>query len=200
MLSALFTGMHRCTRSSGYVDRKKMRQQVKANRPGHQGFSFTGDYPEAADWQPVEATRKPRCYTQVSQDSGIYAAVDGQINERVPLVGRDGLSLGLGITVLVFFVALLAAVWIAAYSVNAGLAKRLNQQSVRMETLVNDAASLESEIALRCSSVNVRQEAARIGLKSSRGINPEYVSVPAGAVIDPASYGLRLDTASIFGQ
>ena len=59
---------------------------------------------------------------------------------------------------------------------------------------------IRSEIASRSSGVNVRQEALRIGLKRSTGAANAYVDVPSDAVIDPATYGLMRDTASVFGQ
>lgn len=201
MLSTLFTGMHRYTRSSGYVNRKKMKQTIKAKRPGNQGFSFTGDdYPEAQDWLPVEAVRAPRCYTRPCAGGGVNDAVNEQVNERLPVISRYGVRMGVAIPMLALFALLLCGIWMGMYSVNAGVASRLTQQSVRMETLEQTAVTLQSEIAMRCSGINVRQEATRIGLKSSRGMALEYINVPAGVVIDPAAYGLRQNTASVFGQ
>lgn len=200
MLSAYFTGMHRYTRSSRYVNRKKMKQTIRASRPGNQGFHFTGDFPEAEDWTPVEATRRPRSYTSPAYEGGVSDAVSGRVSERLPTFSRYGVRMGMGVALLTLWVALLCGVLISAYSTNAGLSKRLAQQAVRMETLSEDSITLQSEIAKRCSGVNIRQEAVRIGLTSSRGMAAEYVSVPASAVIDPASYGLRTDVGSVFGQ
>ncbi|MBR3763848.1 MAG: hypothetical protein IKK57_04755 [Clostridia bacterium] len=200
MLGARFSGMHRYTRSSRYVSRKKMKQQVRANRPGNQGFTFTGEYPEAESWQPVEIGRRSRSYMTPGDEIHMSAVVDGTLTERLPVVSSRGVRLGPAIAALLVLVALLAWIWMGAYTVNAGISARLSQQTVRMASLDNTAASLESEIALRCSGVNVRQEAARIGLKSSRGMTSQYVSVPEGAVINPANYGVRQDTASILGQ
>lgn len=201
MLSALFSGMHRYTRSSRYVNRKKMKQTIRASRPGNQGFSFTGEFPEAEDWMPVEAMRRPRSYTSPAQDGGVNDAVNSSVSERLPIVSRYGVRLGAGVALLTLWVALLSAVLIGAYSVNAGLSKGLAQQAVRMETLSEDSITLQSEIASRSSGVNVRQEAVRIGLTSSRGMDTEYITVPENAVIDPASYGLlRQDVASVYGQ
>lgn len=200
MLGARFSGMHRYTRSSRYVSRKKMKQQVRANRPGNQGFTFTGEYPETDSWQPVEIGRQSRSYMTPGDEIHMSGIVDGSLTERLPVVSGHGVRLGPAIVMLTVFVALLAWIWMGAYSVNAGLSARMSQQTGRMVTLQNTAASLESEIALRCSTVNVRQEAARIGLKSSRGMVSQYVSVPDAAVINPANYGVRQDTASIFGQ
>lgn len=200
MLGARFSGMHRYTRSSRYVSRKKMKQQVRANRPGNQGFTFTGEYPEAESWQPVEIGRRSRSYMTPGDEIHMDAVVDGTLSERLPLVSDRGVRLGPAIVILVALAVLLAWIWMGVYTVNAGLSNRLSQQTLRMVTLENTAATLESEIAMRCSGVNVRQEAARIGLKSSHGMAAQYISVPEGAVIDPANYGVRQDAASIFGQ
>ncbi len=193
-------GMQRYTRLSDYIDRKKMNRTKRANRPGNQGFTFTGDFPEAHDWQPVEAQRFRRSYTDPSGDGGVSDVVAAQVEERLPLVSRYGVRTGLAVTVLAVFAALLCALWVGAYSVNAGLSRQLAQQEVRVETLTQSGVQLRSEIAVASSEVNVRQEAVRIGLRSSHGMAWEYVSVPTNAVIDPASYGLRQNTASIFGQ
>lgn len=199
MLSALWTGMRRYTRSSRYVDRKKMRQTIRANRPGNQGFSFTGDFPEATDWLPVEATRRPRCYTRQA-DNGVSDVVTARVDERLPVFSRYGVRMGVAIPMLILFALLLGAIWMGAYAANAGVSQRLAQQEARAENLQQTAITLEGEIARRSSGINVRQEALRIGLKSSRGMSLTYVDVPDAAVVDPATYGLRQDVASVFGQ
>lgn len=200
MLSAWFSGMHCYTRSSKFVNRKKMKQTVKANRPGNQGFSFTGEFPEAEDWTPVEAMGRRRSYMSPSDVQNARGAVSAQDVGREGICSEHGMRLSVALALLFVFGALLCSVWLSAYSVNAGVSKRLAQQDVRMETLNVEATTIRSEIASRSSGVNVRQEALRIGLKNSRGMDLEYVDVPADAVIDPTSYGLQRDMASVFGR
>lgn len=201
MLRTVFSGMRRYTRSSGYVNRKKMKQTIRANRPGNQGFRFKGDnFPETYDWQPVEAMRGPRSYMNPSSEGGMSSVVTSDVKERMPVFSRYGVRLSVAIPMLALFALLLCAIWMGLYSVNAELASRVAQQSARIENLQETAVTLESEIAMRTSGINVRQEAARIGLKSSRGMSSKYVSVPAGMAVNPASYGLRQDVASLLGQ
>lgn len=200
MLSALFSGMHRYTRVAEYANRKKMKQTVRANRPGSVDFSFTGEFPEAEDWTPVEAIGRRRSYTQPAYATGIDDAVGTEDVGRQSIFSEHGVRLGAAVAMLMVLAVSLCLIWVSAYAQNAAVAKRLSQQEVRMETLTEEAAILRGEIATRSSGVNVRQEAIRIGLKSANGISAEYVQVPSDAVIDPSSYGLRRDMASVFGQ
>ena len=200
MLSAWFSGMRRYTRSSKYVDRKKMKQTVKANRPGNMGFHFTGEFPEAEDWTPVEALGRSRSYMCPSDERGARRAVGSEDVGRPGLFSEHGMRLSAAIVMLMVLGLFLCGVWVDAFATNAGVSKRLAEQSARMESLRNEAVTLQSEIASRSSGVNVRQEATRIGLKSPRDMDMEYVDVPVDAVIDPASYGLQRDMASVFGQ
>ena len=200
MLSAMFTGMHRHTRSSKYMDRKAMKRTVKANRPGSHGFSFTGEFTDAAEWAPVEAIGRRRCYMKATGENSAVDAVMNDSVERLPIVNRYGVRLGAALVFFVVFGVLLAGTAVMAYAQNTGVAKRLAQQAARMETLNENAATLQSEIAFRSNGVNIRQEAVRIGLKSSRGTDVVYVDVPADAVLSLGAYGTAQDMASVFGQ
>ncbi|MBQ2952689.1 MAG: hypothetical protein IJE07_03960 [Clostridia bacterium] len=201
MLSAMFSGMHRYTRSSSYVNRKKMKQTIRASRPGNQGFVFTGDdFPGERDWLPVEAVRQPRSYMQPVGPGSVNDSVRSQVNERVPVISRYGVRMNVAIVMLALFALLLCGVWMCFYAGNAGASSRLAEQAVRMESLQQTSVTLESEIAMRSSGINVRQEATRIGLKSSRGMSMNYISVPSAAEVNPATYGLRQDVASLLGQ
>lgn len=200
MLSEKFSGMHRHTRSSKYVDRKKMKRTVKASRPGTHGFSFTGEFPETEDWTPVEAKSRRRNYTQSNGDTGVYRAVSSEDTMRLPVVNRYGVRLGAALVFFVVFGVLLAGTAVLAYAENAAVSKRLAQQAARMETLSEEANATLSEIAYRSNGVNIRQEASRIGLKSSRGMSVEYLEVPVDAVIGPGAVGTVQDMANVWGN
>lgn len=168
MLSAIFTGMHRHTRSSKFVDRKAMKRTVKANRPGSHGFSFTGEFPEAADWTPVEAIGRRRCYMKATGENNAVDAVAGDRTERLPVVNRYGVRLGAALVFFVVFGALLAGTAIMAHAQNASVSKRLAQQTARMETLGETSATLQSEIAFRSNGVNIRHAQAYPGKPPSK--------------------------------
>ena len=200
MLSEKVYGMHRHTRSSKYVDRKKMKRTVKASRPGTHGFSFTGEFPETHDWMPVEATSRRRNYTRNNGDTNGYRAVSSEDTTRLPVVNRYGVRVGAALVFFVVLGVLLAGTLVMAYAENAAVSKRLAQQTARIETLSEEANTTLSEIANRSNGVNIRQEASRIGLRSSRGMSVEYLDVPVNAVIGPGAVGTVQDLASVWGN
>ena len=200
MLGNVFTGMRRYKRVARFVDRKKMKQTVRTNRSNGQSISFSGDFPEAGNWTPVEAFGCRRSYMQPAAEKGIERVVGSEDVGRLSLFSEHGVRLGAGVTMLVVLAAVLCGIWVWTYSQNSGVSKRLAMQETRMVSLAEESTTLRSEIASRSSGVNVRQEALRIGLKRSTGAANAYVDVPSDAVIDPATYGLMRDTASVFGQ
>ncbi len=199
MLSALFSGMHCHTRSSKYVDRKKMKRTVKANRPGSNGFSFTGEFPEVQDWTPVEALGRRRSYTS-RMDDGIAEVVKTESVERLPVVNRYGVRRGTALVALVVFAVMLASMGLMAYADNISVSKRLDQQTKHMGDLTETTKNLQGDIASRSNGVNIRQEAMRIGMKKSQGMDVVYLYVPSDAVLDPGVFGMTQDMASILGQ
>lgn len=200
MLSEMFSGMRRYKRVARFVDRKKMKQTVKATRIGRQSISFTGDFPEAGDWTPVETFGCRRSYMQPAREQGLERVIGTEDVGRLSIFSEHGVRLGAAVAMLVVMAAVLGGAWVMAHADNAGVAKRLAQQETRMQTLETQTTTLRSEIASRSSGVNVRQEAVRIGLRNSRGTQSAYVDVPDAATIDPANFGLQRDTASVFGQ
>lgn len=200
MLSAFFSGMHRHTRLSRYVDKRKMKRTVRATRPGAQGFSFTGEFPEMENWRPVEATGRRRDYTRPSVEKSTYRAVGNEDTTRLPIVNRYGVRFGAAMVYFVVLGVLLAGTAIWASAGNAGVSMRLAAQERRMEELNETSSSTLSEIARRSSGVNIRQEAGRIGLMSSHGMDVKYLEVPEDATIGPGTLSTTQDMASIWGQ
>ena len=200
MLSRGFNRMHRHTRSAQYADRKGMQRDVRANRPGAHGFSFTGDFPEAEDWQPVEAATHRRRYSEPSGNTGAYRVVDDAVTDRLPVVNRYGIRLGPALVLLVVLASLLGSITVMAYSGNSSVTKRLAEQEERMIVLNNEVGLIQGEISYRSNGVNVRQEASRIGLVSSKDVAVEYISVPANAVYGLGTAVGAQDMASIWGQ
>ncbi len=199
MMTARSTGMHRHTRPAAYADKKMKRRAVKSSRPGSYGFSFTGEFPEMSDWQPVEATERRRRYAAPSGQTGSYQAVGSEDAMRIPAVNRYGVRLGPAVILLVVIAALLAGFIVMQIAENTRMSKLLNEQVARMDTLAIEANTTLNEITLQSSGVNIRQEATRIGLHSSRGVVVEYLHVPENAVFAPGAGGTQ-DLASVWGQ
>lgn len=198
MLSAFLSGMHRHTRLSRYVDKKKMKRTIQATRPGSQGFSFTGEFPEMEGWKPVEATSHRRDYTRPDVEKSTYRAVGNEDAGRLPVVNRYGVRFGAAMVYFAVLAVLLAGVSLWAYAGNAGVSKRLAMQESRIVELENTASSTWSEITRRSSGVNIRQEASRIGLKSSRGMDVTYLEVPEDATIGPGTVSTTQDMAYVW--
>lgn len=200
MLSARFNGMHRHTRPAAYADKKMKRQAVKASRPGSYGFSFTGEFPETSGWQPVEATERRRRYAVASGQTGSYQAVGRDGTVRIPVINRYGVRLGPAVIALVVLAALLAGCVVWQFSENTRMGKLLSEQAARMDSLAIEANTTLNEITLQSNGVNIRQEATRIGLMSSRGVVVEYLNVPEDAVFSPGTAGGTQDLAAVWGQ
>jgi len=199
MMTARSTGMHRHTRPAAYADKKAKRRAVKSSRPGSYGFSFTGEFPEMGDWQPVEATERRRRYAVANGQTGSYQAVGREDAQRIPVINRYGVRLGPAVILLVVLAALLAGFIVMQVAENTRMAKLLNEQVVRMDALAIEANTTLNQITLQSSGVNIRQEASRIGMRSARGVVVEYLNVPEDAVFAPGNGGTH-DLASVWGQ
>ena len=81
MLSAIFSGMHRHTRPAAYADKRMQQHHTGSYRPGSQGFSFTGEFPDELTGQPVDVSGQRRRYA-ASEPDRLELASDG-FHERV---------------------------------------------------------------------------------------------------------------------
>lgn len=199
MLGAMFTGMHRHTRSSKYMDRKAMKRTVKANRPGNLGFSFTGEFPEVSDWAPVEAQSRRRSYTRSTGRVHAVNTIAHEKTERLPVVNRYGVRLGAALVFFVVFGSLLAMTALMVSAGNGSVVTRLEQQTARRNELIEEQSTLAGEIAFRSNGLNVRQEAMRIGLRSSENMQVIYLDVPTNAMHSQDSFAAQ-NMANILGQ
>ncbi|MGN0794084.1 MAG: hypothetical protein ACI4MG_06365 [Aristaeellaceae bacterium] len=200
MLSAQLMGMHRHTRPAAYADKKMKRRAVNASRPGAYGFSFTGEFPEMSDWQPVEATDRRRRYAMPNGQTGSYQALGRESAAPMRAVNRYGICLRPAIVMLTVLALLLSGLVVYQYAENARIAKLLSEQTQRMDKLAVEANTTLSDIAAQSNGVNIRQEATRIGLKSSRGVAVEYLSVPEDAMFGPGISSGTQDLANIWVQ
>lgn len=200
MVSAHFSGMHRHTRPAAYADKRMKRRPVKSSRPGAYGFSFTGEFPEAGSWQPVEATERRRRYAVPSGQTGSYRAVGSEGAMRIPVINRYGIRLGPAMIILFMVAVLLAGVIVWQVSENSRMSKMLSAQLERMDSLAVETNTTLNEITIQSSGVNIRQEATRIGLMNSRGVVTEYLEVPEDALFAPGTASSSADLASVWGR
>jgi len=198
MLSAFSTGMHRHTKPAAYADKRQQRA-ARMNRPGAYGFSFTGEFPEASSFQVVEATERRRRYTVPNGQTSAYQAVGSSGTMRIPTINRYGVRLGAAVVLLIVLAALLGGTVVMQVSQNTHLAKSLSEQTKRIDALAAEANTTLNAITQQSLGVNIRQEAGRIGLRSSRGMDVEYLDVPVDAVFGPGAANAQ-DMASVWGQ
>lgn len=200
MLNAAFSGMHRHTKPAAYADKKMKRRAVKAARPGSYGFSFSGEFPEAPDYMPVQATDRRRRYVEPSGQTGSYEPVGSDGTMRIPMVNRYGIRLLPAIVMLVLLASVLAGFVVMQYAENTRISKQLSAQTYRMDELAVEINATLNQITQQSNGVNIRQEAMRIGLHSSRGVVVEYLDVPADAVFGPDMTVDSSNMASVLGQ
>ena len=200
MMNRLRYGIRRYKRLAKFANGKKMRQTVRASRPGTFEFGFRGDFPEMNDRMAVETTDDRRQYTDAQRGRKLNHSIDGEVRENARCFSDLGIRRNVAVALLVLWAFALGMGLIVVNSIASSSAKRVSQQVERMELLATEYVTLQGSIASRSSGVNVRQEAGRLGLITPQSADQKYVSVPDAAVINPDTYGLRLDMASIFGQ
>ena len=104
---------------------------------------------------------------------------------------------------LVLFVALvvcLGSVMLTQLAQRDKVQSAINYKQARIATLTGDCANTERAIASQSNDVNIRQEAVRMGLISSKGVKVQYLEAPQDAVITLADRSAIQSLASIWGQ
>lgn len=186
MMSAIFSGMHRHTRPAAYAD-KRGAQNSGSFRPGAQGFTFTGDFPDVLSTRPVDATGQRRRYAAGAGVQGTYQPVGEMDTGRLPAVSRYGVKLVPALAMLVITAALMACGVLMVRAEGTKTAKLITAQESQIQALSREAGDTVNAIALYSNDVNIRQEARRMGMINARSNTVEYLQVPADAVIGPGS-------------
>lgn len=199
MTTPMHSRMRRHTRPAGYVSKSCQAEAMSMGRPGSRAFSFNGEFPEAGDQQPVEATSRRRNY-MASHNTGSYQAVRNDETRRMPAINKYG----------VHFVTALGMLAVVAVILGGIFAAKLNERAVIMDTISSREARI-SELTVLCSEtrsaiqaqsndVNIRTEAVRIGLISSKGAKVQYLEGPKDAVITMKEQTAIQSIASIWGK
>ncbi|MBQ8201683.1 MAG: hypothetical protein IJZ74_07950 [Clostridia bacterium] len=200
MLNARINRVHRHTRPAAYLDQTRQARQQRSQRPGAHGFSFTGEFPEMMDAQPVVATERRRNYAAAGTDTGAYRAMGNMDAMRLPVFNRYGVQLRTALVMLFVFAAVLGGVWLGAVAEMSSVSKHISAQQLRIDELAVESAKTEKDIAAKSNDVSIRQEAVRLGLISSKGVGVIYLTAPETAVITPAAATTAQSLATIWGQ
>lgn len=199
MLTPFMNRMHRHTRPAEYVDKAAHERSIRSQRPGGHGFSFTGDFPEVIDTNPVVATERRRNYVN-PVNTGSYQAMGSMDAARVPAVSRYGVSLVPAVVMLFVASVILGMMLLMSWSDVSETAKHISDQQMRMTELGGLTAEAEYQIAEYSNDVNIRQEAVRLGMINSKGVDVIYLTAPEAANFCPSGMVSSANLASVTGQ
>lgn len=198
MTTPMRNRMRRCTRPADYVSKARHAEALAAGRPGGCTFSFTGDFPDAYDPQPVEASARHRSYTAAGHTGG-YHAVRQDDARRMPVINKHGVHGMTALAMLVVMVLLLGGVLLVQMGQRSDILNAIERKNDRVLTLSSECIRVRNDIAAQSNDMNIRKQAVLLGLISSRGVDVEYLSAPDNAVILPDSTTIS-SLASIWGQ
>lgn len=100
---------------------------------------------------------------------------------RVPPVGREGLSGPAACVALVCLIAVLGTICLVGRSNVIEAGKKAASLESRIEEIGLKNESLEKELALSASEVNVGYEAVQMGMISAKGVDVIYLRAPEAA-------------------
>ena len=199
MTTPMRNRMRRSTRPADYVSKARHAEAMAAGRPGGCTFSFTGDFPDAYDPQPVEASSRHRSYT-VSSHTGGYHAVRQDDARRMPVINKHGVHGMTALAMLVAMVLVLGGILLGQMGQRSDMLNAIERKNDRVLTLSGECIRVRNDIAAQSNDMNIRKQAVLLGLISSRGVDVEYLSAPANAVITLPESTAISSLASIWGQ
>lgn len=199
MTTPLRNRMRRHTRPADFVSKARRDEALSFCRPGGRSFSFTGEFPDMADAQPVEARERRRSYT-TAHSTGSYSAIRRDDARRMPAINKHGVRLMPALVMLMALFAVLGSVLLMQMDRLGQVQRAIDRKQDRITVLTAECAQTERDIASQSNDVNIRQEAVRLGLISSKGVAVEYLEVPADAVISMPESTVIASLAAIWGQ
>lgn len=199
MTTPLRNRMRRHTRPADFVSRARQEEALSLCRPGGRSFSFTGEFPDMADPQPVEARERRRCYTS-GWHTGSYSAVRRDDAQRMPAINRHGVRLMPALVMLMALSVILGSILLMQMDQLSQAQRAIDRKQDRISVLTAECAQTERAIASQSNDVNIRQEAVRLGLISSKGVSVQYLEAPADAVISMPESTVIQSLAAIWGQ
>lgn len=191
--------MRRHTRPADFVSKSRKAEAMAFSRPGGCSFSFTGEFPDMMDQQPVEASSRRRNYT-AGHNTGSYRAVHQSDTARMPAINKYGVQIVPALVMLLALAVFLGSMMISMLAQRDSVQHAINYKQDRIAVLNGECANTERAIASQSNDVNIRQEAVRMGLISSKGVHVQYLEAPQDAVITLADRSVIQSLASIWGQ
>lgn len=199
MTTPMRNRMHRHTRPADFVSKSRQAQALSISRPGGRSFAFNGEFPEMADLQPVEAAGRRRSYTS-GHNTGSYNAIRQDDARRMPAVNKHGVHVLPALVMLMALAVCLGSFLLVRMDQLNDVQSAVERKQDRVNELTVECAAIELDIASKSNDMNIRQEAVRMGLISSMGVNVQYLDPPQDAVITMAEQSVIQSLASIWGQ
>lgn len=199
MTTPMRNRMRRSTRPADYISKSRQAEAAKWGRPGGCTFSFTGEFPDMADSQPVEAAGRRRNYME-NRHTGSYHAIRQDDARRMPVINKHGVHVVTAMVLLMVMALGLGSVLLVQMGRRQEVRATIGYKQDRITVLTTECYQTERAIAAQSNDVNIRQEAVRMGLISSKGVNVHYLEAPADAVITLPDQTAIQSLASIWGQ
>ncbi len=192
--------MHRSTRPAAFVSKSRQAEAVSFSRPGSRSFSFSGEFPVMGDQQPVEAMGHRRRNYTAAHNTGSYEAIRRDEARRMPPVNKHGVHVMPALVMFMALAVIMGSIFLTHMDQRSKVQSSINQKEIRAQQLDADCTATNRAIAAQSNDMNIRQEAVRIGLINSGGVNEIYLDPPADAVITMADSTVIQSLASIWGQ
>ncbi len=199
MTTPMRNRMRHHTRPADYVSKSRQAEAVNHGRPGGCSFSFTGEFPDIADQQPVEATGRRRNYT-ANHHTGSYQAVHQDDTSRMPAINRHGVSIVAAAAMLAAMIVVLGGIVGAEIYARYEVQEAIASKQAYVAELKVECKQTEDKIITQSSDVNISQGANLLGMVKVRSANVHYLEAPADAVITMADQTAVQSFASIWGQ
>ena len=199
MTTPMRNRMRRHTRPADFISKSRQAEARACCRPGGRSFTFTGEFPDMQDLQPVEATSRRRNYTS-GTGTGAYHAIRQDDTARMPAINKYGVHVVPAMAALLVAAIFLCSVLAVQLDERARIRNAIAAKQARIGVLQVECDKTDAAIKAQSSDVNIYQEAVRMGLISSKGVNVTYLEAPQDAVITTADQAVVAALASIWGQ
>ena len=191
--------MRRHTRPADFISKSRKAEAMAFSRPGGRSFSFSGEFPCMDDQQPVEIGCSRRDYIS-SRMTGGYRAVRNDETNRMPAINKHGVQYTAGLAMLAVLFVILGSIFLARFDVRSDVLASIEDRQEAQVNFELQCDQKRDEIKVRANEMNIRSEAIRIGLISSKGVKVEYLDVPENAVISHKDQTAIQALASIWGN
>ncbi len=189
--------IHRHLKPARFVSRTCREGQYFASRPGASGFSFTGEFPGADNYQPVERPDARRSYTIPNAQHRNHAAVQQHYG---PAVCKKGVKPSAALVMLAALAVMLSSIWLSSVSDSRLASNMISDHRSAINALSTSCQNLRSDIEYLAGDVNVRLIAGQLGLESARGKTVTYLDLPTDAVITLADSTSILTLANVWAK